>query len=147
MDNRRRQTLGQMSPAQVNSRLSMGPSRIMKEGKAGSKPMPPRPSLAPSGAAVPNRAQPSGRMAPAGVPAQRRASTYGKPGNVKSDPRPVSDKAYQQACIRTVISYLTTHNYDHPISAKVRPPCLAPSQPSTHCFSRPGAWRPLWLFE
>lgn len=122
MDNRRRQTLGQMSPAQVNSRLSMGPSRIMKEGKAGSKPMPPRPSLAPPGTANPNRSQPS-RIAPTSGPVQRRSSTYGKPGNgVKSDPRPVSDKAYQQACIRTVISYVTTHNYDHPISAKVPPP-------------------------
>ena len=129
--NRRRQTLGQMSPAQMNSRLSMGPSRIMKEGKAGSKPIPPRPSLAPPGTANANRPQPSGRIAPTGAPLPRRSSAYGKPGNgIKSDPRPVSDKAYQQACIRTVISYLSTQNYDHPISAKVsRPSLLTPPPP------------------
>ena len=81
-----------------------------------------------------NRAQPSSRMASgAAGPVQRRSSAYGKGGTgLKSDPRPVSDKAYQQACIRTIISYLTTHDYDHPISAKVRAPAPA-TLPAWRC--------------
>ena len=105
MDNRQRQTLGQVSPAQLNSRLSMGPSRIMKDSKTASKNMPPRQSLAAPGTANANRTQPSSRVASAGGPPQRRSSAYGKTGSgIKSDPRPISDKAYQQACIRTIIS-------------------------------------------
>ena len=123
MDNRHRQTLGQMSPSQMNSALSTGAARTTKDGQiGGGKPLPPRMSLAPPGTATANRGQqPSSRMASgAAGPVQRRSSAYGKAGTgLKSDPRPVSDKAYQQACIRTIISYLTTHDYDHPISAKV----------------------------
>jgi len=35
------------------------------------------------------------------------------------DPRPIGDKAYISACTRTLIAYLTTNGYDHPISPKV----------------------------
>ncbi len=122
MDSRPRQTLGQMSPSQMNSALSTGASRLLKDGQTGGgKPLPPRPSLAPPGTATANRVPPSSRMASgAAGPVQRRSSAYGKGGTgLKADPRPVSDKAYQQACIRTIIAYLTTHDYDHPISAKV----------------------------
>ena len=122
MDSRPRQTLGQMSPSQMNSALSTGASRLLKEVQTGGgKPLPPRPSLAPPGTATANRVPPSSRMASgAAGPVQRRSSAYGKSGTgLKPDPRPVNDKAYQQACIRTIIAYLTTHDYDHPISAKV----------------------------
>ena len=106
----------------MNSALSTGASRLLKEGQTGGgKPLPPRPSLAPPGTATANRVPPASRMASgAAGPVQRRSSAYGKGGTgLKADPRPVSDKAYQQACIRTIIAYLTTHDYDHPISAKV----------------------------
>jgi SMC interacting uncharacterized protein involved in chromosome segregation len=35
-----------------------------------------------------------------------------------SDPRPISDKSFQNACIRSLIAYLTSHGYDQPISPK-----------------------------
>ncbi|KAK9828671.1 hypothetical protein WJX72_001447 [[Myrmecia] bisecta] len=122
----RRQTLGGLSPSQLNSRQSLGPSRIGKDGKAAKKTdalWSGRQSLA--GGRLPSQA-----VAPAAVPskpapaaaagAQRRSSTaYSKPAGVKTDPRPVSDKAYQGNCIRLLIQYLSTHGYDHPISPKL----------------------------
>ena len=48
-----------------------------------------------------------------------RSSTYAKPGGPKSDPRPVSDKAYQANCIRVLIAYLSTHGYDQPLAPKL----------------------------
>ena len=48
-----------------------------------------------------------------------RSSTYAKPGGPRSDPRPVSDKAYQANCIRVLIAYLSTHGYDQPLAPKL----------------------------
>eukprot|EP00951_Prasinocladus_malaysianus_P028657 scaffold261935_cov46-Prasinocladus_malaysianus.AAC.1 len=48
----------------------------------------------------------------------RRSSVYGKGGGLKTDPRPVTDKAYQQSCVRTIITYLTSHGYENSISPK-----------------------------
>ena len=50
---------------------------------------------------------------------QRRSSTFGKkPLGSKQDPRPISDKGYQQSCARLLIQYLSTHSYEHPVSLK-----------------------------
>eukprot|EP00891_Asterochloris_glomerata_P003608 jgi/Astpho2/3608/e_gw1.00058.8.1_t len=50
---------------------------------------------------------------------QRRSSTFGKkPTGSKQDPRPISDKGYQQNCARLLIQYLSTHSYEHPVSLK-----------------------------
>lgn len=51
----------------------------------------------------------------------RRSSMYGKasaPGATRPDPRPISDKAYQQSCVRTIITYLSGHGYDNAVSPK-----------------------------
>lgn len=113
----RRQTLGGLSPAQLNSRASFGPSRITKDGKSSKKAtvLSGRQSLAPKPA---NNSQPNNRLSTlSGV--QRRSSTYGKKTTgPKQDPRPVSDKAYQHDCIRQLIEYLSTHGYEHPVSPK-----------------------------
>ncbi|DBA77729.1 hypothetical protein WJX79_003286 [Trebouxia sp. C0005] len=113
----RRQTLGGLSPAQLNSRTSFGPSRITKDGKSSTKvtAMSGRQSLAPKAA---NTNQPNSRLSTlSGV--QRRSSTYGKKTTgPKQDPRPVSDKAYQHDCIRQLIEYLSTHGYEHAVSPK-----------------------------
>ena len=43
----------------------------------------------------------------------------GKPNTgLKSDPRPINDKSFQQSCIRCLIGYLSTHGYDQPVSPK-----------------------------
>ncbi len=113
----RRQTLGGLSPAQLNSRTSFGPSRITKDGKSSAKvtAMSGRQSLAPKSA---NNNQPNSRLSTlSGV--QRRSSTYGKKTTgPKQDPRPVSDKAYQHDCIRQLIEYLSTHGYEHAVAPK-----------------------------
>ncbi len=48
-----------------------------------------------------------------------RSSTYAKPGGPRSNPRPVSDKAYQANCIRVLIAYLSAHGYDQPLAPKL----------------------------
>ena len=113
----RRQTLAGLSPAQLNSRASFGPSRITKDGKNSKKAtaLSGRQSLAPKPAGT---QQPNSRLSTmSGV--QRRSSTYGKKTTgPKQDPRPVSDKGYQHDCIRQLIEYLSTHGYEHPVSPK-----------------------------
>lgn len=112
MNNNRRQTLGGLSPAQLNSRASLGPARITKDGKGSVKAtaLNSRQSLAP-------KLGNSRLSTLSGV--QRRSSTYGKKASgPKQDPRPVSDKAYQHNCIRSLIEFLSTHTYEHPVSPK-----------------------------
>lgn len=47
-------------------------------------------------------------------------SSYGgKSSQIRNDPRPVTDKQYQQTCIHTLISYLGQHGYDHVLSPKL----------------------------
>ncbi|KAF5837128.1 HEC/Ndc80p family-domain-containing protein [Dunaliella salina] len=51
----------------------------------------------------------------------RRSSAYnngGKANGPKSDPRPVTDKAFVNNCIRTVITYLSTHGYPAAVAPK-----------------------------
>ncbi len=39
-------------------------------------------------------------------------------GGPKADPRPLSDRGFQANCTRTIITYLSTHNYPHAVSPK-----------------------------
>jgi kinetochore protein NDC80 len=48
----------------------------------------------------------------------RRSSAYGKGGKIE-DPRPLGDKAFQTQNIKTLITYLTSHMYDKPISKQL----------------------------
>ena len=49
---------------------------------------------------------------------------------VRADPRPVTDRAYSQACIRGLLRYLVQSGYGHPVSAK------ALSRPSGRDFAQ-----------
>lgn len=109
----RRKTLAGLSPGQVNSRASLAPGRIAKDMKNGG---------GWNGAGKGPLDKAMSRMSLAG-PVQRRSSAYttikSAPG-LKSDPRPVGDKAFQQNCIRTVIAYLAAHGYEFQVTPKVR---------------------------
>ena len=56
-----------------------------------------------------------GRKTPGG---SRRTSIFGWSQQSKLDPRPLTDKQYLNECVRTLITYLTTHGYDNPVSPK-----------------------------
>ena len=110
----RRKTLAGLPPNTINSRQSLAPGRILKDVK-------------PAGAWVEGTAtkvpldRGLARMSLAG-PVQRRGSAYTTvkaPPGLKNDPRPLSDKAYQGNCIRTIISFLATHSYEYQITPKV----------------------------
>lgn len=107
----RRKTLAGLSPAQLNARASLAPSRGMGGGgKAG---------VAAAGGKLPIEKALS-RMSLAG-PVARRSSAYTtKASGLKSDPRPVSDKGFQATCIRTVIAFLAGHGYEYAITPKAR---------------------------
>lgn len=115
----KRQTLGQMSEGQVNSRMSMGgfgPSRVVKDGK-GAKNLgvgaTTRPPLRPADSNNPARKS-------MGMGAVRHSSQFGKSGaTVKQDPRPIGDRGYQQQGVSTLIQYLSSHGYEHAISPKL----------------------------
>ena len=50
---------------------------------------------------------------------QRRHSVYFSTGQApRVDPRPLSDKAYINSCIRQLIAFLTSRGYDAPLSPK-----------------------------
>lgn len=101
----RRKTLAGLSPAQLNSRASLAPGRGGKAGGPAAK-LPLDKALS--------------RMSLAGPVATRRSSAYTtKASGLKSDPRPVSDKGFQAACVRTVIAYLAAHGFEYAITPKV----------------------------
>lgn len=53
------------------------------------------------------------------LPDPRRSSAYApKPAGPKTDPRPLSDKNFLNNCIRTVITYLSTHGYPAAVAPK-----------------------------
>lgn len=122
----RRQTLGGLSASQINSRQSIGAGRVATgEG---------RKSLGASVSAGQSFFSGGGRPSIGGRPSggsvagaptsqrnslQRRASMYGSGPAVRQDPRPLSDKAFQNACMHKVMSYLTSHGYDRALSPKL----------------------------
>lgn len=104
----RRKTLAGLSPAQLNSRASLAPGRAL-------------PSKGGGGGGKLHLEKALSRMSLAG-PIARRSSAYTtKASGLKSDPRPVSDKGFQAACIRTVIAYLAAHGFEYAITPKVGP--------------------------
>ncbi|KAI3425309.1 hypothetical protein D9Q98_009074 [Chlorella vulgaris] len=101
----RRKTLAGLSPAQLNSRASLAPGRGMAAKGGGGSKMALDKALS--------------RMSLAGPVARRSSAYVTKASGLKSDPRPVSDKGFQQACVRTVISYLAAHGFEYAITPKV----------------------------
>ncbi|GBF89300.1 hypothetical protein Rsub_02177 [Raphidocelis subcapitata] len=100
----RRETLGNLSPNHP-ARPSMAGRLVGKEGGGPARQStllkPGRPSMAP------------------GALLDRRSSAFGKGASLKSDPRPLGDKNFLNGCIRTVITYLSTHGYPYAVSPKV----------------------------
>ena len=91
MEGGRRRTLGGLSPAQVNTRAGTGGARA---GTGAGKRL--------TMAHVPESGQ-------AKTSNNSRVSFFGKPGQVKTDPRPITDRNYMGNCIRNLINYLTSH--------------------------------------
>eukprot|EP00983_Pelagomonas_calceolata_P119029 1160563-Pelagomonas_calceolata.AAC.6 len=124
----RRQTLGPISPAQMNRGGGTAPSRVAA-GKDGSNagqtngggPRS-RKSMLPTVSDKPQSMQQGlGGGVFAGSIDARRSSAYnngGKANGPKSDPRPITDKAFINNCIRTVITYLSTHGYPAAVAPK-----------------------------
>lgn len=115
----RRQTLGALSPGQLNSRPSGAGGNAARngkqEGRQSLKPSSGRPSVVPWGGSEQQNAGASGF--------DRRSSAFGKgaasaPG-VKQDPRPLGNKEFFASCIRTVITYLSSRGYPYAISPKL----------------------------
>lgn len=115
----RRTTLGALSAGMLNSRASMGPERVASQGALGgvAGPRANRKSMLPS-------SMPAGPVSTAslgsGLMDVRRSSAYNsnKPAGPKADPRPLGDKTFQGNCIRTIITYLSTHSYTASVSPK-----------------------------
>ncbi|GIL90917.1 hypothetical protein Vretimale_17127 [Volvox reticuliferus] len=105
----RRQTLAQLSPSQLNSKggNSGVPPRCSKD--VGPLPGKGRKSVA--GGLLMATAMPGSCL-------ERRSSVVTKSSGPKQDPRPLNSKEYQNNCIKTVINYLTTHNFSYPVSPK-----------------------------
>eukprot|EP00899_Mesostigma_viride_P019184 jgi/Mesvir1/27267/Mv07103-RA.1 len=119
----RRTTLASLSPSQLNSRA--GQNGAGRESGLGTKTANKRMTL---GSMVRNSLAgptpgPGGQRHSAGqapvIP--RRSSTVGRGSatGARSDARPITDKAFQASCIRSVIAFLTTHGYEHTISPKI----------------------------
>ena len=125
----RRQTLGALSPSQISNRPGAGGGgaggaptgaarQTVKDGRpstmgGGLKPLTGgagRPSIVPSTQNNNNAA----------LIDSRRSSAFGKSASgVKQDPRPLGSKDFLNACIRTVITYLSTHGYPYAVSPKL----------------------------
>jgi kinetochore protein NDC80 len=106
----RRQTLGALSPNNLNSRQSLAPGKAGKDSRQSLKP----PAAAGRPSLAPRLERPSnGGLDP------RRSSAFGKGGSTKADPRPLNDKNFFNSCIRTIITYASIHAYPYPLSPKI----------------------------
>jgi kinetochore protein NDC80 len=66
----------------------------------------------PAGSATPSSRRRS-------IGGDRRQSFFPPPTSaLKSDPRPIADKAYQNQCIKHLLQYLTHNGYGYPVSSK-----------------------------
>ena len=117
-NNNRRQTLANLSPGALNARAgsatggngaAAGAGRVSKDAPGG-LPAKGRKSLAP-GLAVE-------RPSAVGLDVRRSSAFGGKPSGPKQDPRPLNNKDYLNNCIRTVITYLSTHSFPAAVSPK-----------------------------
>lgn len=120
----RRQTLGAISPGQLNSRASNAPARVAAKEAGGA--VRSRKSMAVSAvdknmsllASASQASQSQAMGSQVGID-PRRSSAFGvKASGPKADPRPISDKNFQNACMRTVITYLSSHGYPAAVSPK-----------------------------
>jgi SMC interacting uncharacterized protein involved in chromosome segregation len=100
-----------LSASQANTRSSMS---LVSDGAPHStlKSSATRKSLGGGGGA----ARSASRDRDSGV---RRSGAFMKGSSVRSDPRPLGDKPFQQACIRSLITFLTANGYDHAVSPKL----------------------------
>ncbi|KAG7353792.1 HEC/Ndc80p family-domain containing protein [Nitzschia inconspicua] len=77
------------------------------------------PSVQPPSSASSNRRRSSiGGGGGGGGGGDRRQSMLPPGAQSKPDPRPITDKAYQQDCIKKLLVFLQRSGYDHPISQK-----------------------------
>jgi SMC interacting uncharacterized protein involved in chromosome segregation len=110
-----RATLGPISTSQANSRMSMGPARLVTHKLSMAPPSVSRHSMMPRRkTSVGAGGGKSGRASSIG---HRKSSVYPKSGSVR-DTRPVSDKPVMQASVRKIITYLVEHGFDGSISPK-----------------------------
>jgi len=112
--NNRRQTLSQLSPGQLNARAGCGAGAGRVAAPVPGKEAASRKSTVPT----------ANGMMDYGMVDARRSSAYqsGKgsvgTGGPKQDPRPITDKGFVNGCIRTLITYLSTHGYPAAVSPK-----------------------------
>ncbi|CAM6100680.1 unnamed protein product [Calypogeia fissa] len=109
----RRATLGMVSPAQLNSRISMGNGGA----RNGTKMARTQSLLGPKQQQAPGGAAPRGSGRPS--LSRRSSSMYGKSNQTQVETRPIGDRAFQQDCIRSIVNYLIIHGYKNPVSQKV----------------------------
>ena len=72
------------------------------------------------------------------TPSRRKSMGHGltqsqiNPSNatIGTDPRPINEKQYQTKCIKTIMQYLVSHNYEYPVSHKIL------SRPSSKDFNQ-----------
>eukprot|EP00536_Pseudo-nitzschia_multiseries_P003644 jgi/Psemu1/186259/e_gw1.57.118.1 len=132
--NNRRQTLGGVGLGNVNQnnrRQSVDPSshahgsiKRPPRGRASMIPRVGRENMIPPTPA--SARQDSNRRASSAMNSRRKSGVGGDrrqsamPPSVPTitDPRPISNKAYQQECIKELLSYLQKSGYEHPISQK-----------------------------
>lgn len=103
------------------NRMSLGGSRAGKAApmKTRSSMASSRQSLAPQPSRNQSNNQPLSRRSSVhgGRPSSIHGSLSTNPG-IRSDPRPISDKAFQKEAIAKIILYCSTHNYDKPLAPK-----------------------------
>lgn len=124
----RRQTLGNISPGQLNNRGANAATRISNKEITASNGAAPagninngkaRKSMMPAGTGPGNLGAGASENRSSAMGLDRRSSAYtGKPAGPKQDPRPVGDKNFQGNCIRAIITYLSTHQYPAAVSPK-----------------------------
>lgn len=129
----RRTTLGPVSHNGVNARASMGARARNPRSAYGKPPDERRQTAVPYGGSsrrttatgtVGRRATSSLLGAPPGSRLSTRLSTrpsmtYSNRPSLRSDPRPLHDKHYMQACVKQLISFVIDRGYDQPISPKI----------------------------
>ena len=105
----KRRSMSVLSASQANTRSSMS---LVSDGTPHLKSSATRKSLGGGGGA----SRSASRDRDSGV---RRSGAFMKGSSVRSDPRPLGDKPFQQACIRSLIGFLTANGYDHAVSPKL----------------------------
>jgi kinetochore protein NDC80 len=127
--NSRRQTLGSVSVNQEgnrrksvdpNSRAPSNPKVRPPRGRVSMIPRVGRENLVPAtppSATAKQVSQSTGHRR-SSVGGDRRQSSIPPSVPSRTDPRPVTDKAYQQECIKRLLNFLMEKGYEHPISHK-----------------------------